>query len=204
MEYILISKVKLKIICEQTDLSTYGINAESLDYGDPESRLFLEEILEHAKQELGFDTKNHRVLVQLYPSADGGCEIFINKLGVIENIAISGEKKSKKEEKPKKQAIEKIFLFNKLDFLLDACRLLSLTGFKGKSEAFYLTEKGYFLAIELECDSYAKEYNLPDIDEYSFISEYGEEQDQKAISAYLREYAKPIIKKDAANILGKI
>lgn len=203
MEYIVITKSKLKVICEEADLSPYGINAQSLDYGDPESRLFLEGILERAKQDFGFDTKNYRVLVQLYPSADGGCEIFINKLGLIAN-AEQKEIKSKKEEKPSKQVTEKIFFFNKLDFILDVCKILYHSDFGGKSNAFYIEEKGYYLTLELELDTVSEEYGLPDLDEYSFIAEYGEPQNEKINSPYIREYGKLICKNDAVGILGKI
>lgn len=205
MEYIMITKAKLKVICEEADLSPYGINAESLDYGDPESRLFLEEILERAKQEFGFDTKHHRVLVQLYPSADGGCEIFINKLGLIATADLK-EIKSKKEEKEEaqKQLTEKIFFFSKLDFILEVCNILSHSDFCGKSNAFHIEEKGYYLTIELEQDSASEEYGLPDLDEYSFIAEYGEPQNQKISSPYIREYGRLICKNDAVGILGKI
>ena len=113
MEYILISESKLKVICEENDLLSYGINADSLEYGDSDTRKFLEDVLEYAKQKFGFETKQYRILVQLYPSADGGCEIFINRLDALVKEPL--QKEEKKQKKPvdytnKKR--EKIFFFN--------------------------------------------------------------------------------------------
>ena len=49
MEYILISESKLKVICQESDLAPYGICADSLEYGDSDTRKFLEDILEYQK-----------------------------------------------------------------------------------------------------------------------------------------------------------
>ena len=65
MEYILINESKLKVICEESDLDPYGICADSLEYGDACSRKFLEDLRDEAKVRFGFETAQHRVLIQL-------------------------------------------------------------------------------------------------------------------------------------------
>ena len=202
MEYILISESKLKVICQESDLSAYGICADSLEYGDSDTRKFLEDVLDYAKQSLDFETKQHRILVQLYPSADGGCEIFIHRLGLLETPLQTEESATKKvaKEVPKKK--EKIFFFSTLNSMLEVCKRLSIKEFDGKSSAFYLAEKGYFLSLELCCE--LEEYRIFMLDEYSFIAEYGEPESASVKIPYLKEYAKCICPSHAVETLGKI
>ena len=78
MEYIVIDESKLKVICEERDLEPYGISTDSLEYGDASSRRFIEDMLSEAKIRFGFETARNRVLIQLFPDNDGGCEIFVH------------------------------------------------------------------------------------------------------------------------------
>ena len=204
MEYIMITDTKLKVICCEEDLAPYGISADSIEYGDPTSRRFLEEILEYAKSELDFETKRHRVLIQLFPSNDGGCEIFINKLGLISQSAQESEEAPKERQKKETKLHTKVFFFERLNFLLEVCKRLSLGSFCGKSSAFYLDGKGYFLCIELALDDSLEEYKISFIDEYSFILEYGERESAKLRAPYLEEHAKCICRKNAVETLGRI
>ena len=199
MEYIQINDSKLKIICDKEDLYPYGISADALEYGDADTRKFLEDIFEHAKTALGFETKHHRILVQLYPSSDGGCEIFIHRLGALNKEPDENEK-TKKQSAPKK--CEKIFFFNKLDSLLEVCNRLSIKDFDGKSAVYYVADKGYFLSIELFCD--LDEYKIFMLDEYSFILEYGEPENAALHLPYLKEHAKCLCRENAVETLGKI
>lgn len=203
MEYILISDAKLKIICEKSDLSQYDLRAEALEYSDADTRKFLEDILEYAKRKLGFETKLHKILVQIYPSRDGGCEIFISRLTPShpseEGSSLSEEKDQSATPQKKR---ERVFFFKELNHLLDACKRLLIKDFDGSSSAFYLDGKGYFLSIELDCE--LEEYRIFLIDEYSFIYEYGEPQNSPERIPYLKEYAKCLCPSGAIEILGKI
>ena len=202
MEYILISESKLKVICDINDLAPYGISADSLEYGDGNARKFIEDVLEYAKQSLNFETKQYRILVQLYPSADGGCEIFIHRLSLLEKASQKEEKSANKSNNCAPKKTEKIFFFNTLDPLLEVCKRLSMKEFEGKSSVFYIEEKGYFLLLEIYCE--LEEYKIFMLDEYSFISEYGEPQSTSVKIPYLNEYAKCICKSRAIETLGKI
>ena len=201
MEYIRISDSKLKIICESNDLSAYGICADSLEYGDEQTRSFLEEILEQAKYKLGFETKRHRILVQVYPSLDGGCEIFVNRLEALKQ----GENEAQKSAKPSKasaRADERVFLFDTLNSLLEVCKRLCAKGFERKSSAYFLEDEGYFLCLEFEDE--LEEYQIPDLNEYSFILEFGEAENVSKRIPYLKEYGRCICRSGAVETLGQI
>ena len=206
MEYIIINESKLKIICEKEDLRPYGINAEDLEYSDASSRKFIEELLEEAKAKHGFETAKHRVLIQLFPDNEGGCEIFVSKLGLLkkENEAPSLERNRNTKSKTVTDTVKKIYLFEKLDFLLEACKRLSFLPTCKKSSAFYLEDSGYYLYFEYNTDGELEEYGVNTLNEYSFLLEYGEPQNEKEKLPYLNEYAKIICKDNAVKILSGI
>ena len=205
MEYILINESKLKIICEEHELELYGVSADSLEYGDASSRKFLDDLLKEAKSKLKFESAKHRILIQLYPCKDGGCEIFISKL----DLAKKEENIKKTPNAKSKETIKKLFFFEKLDFLLEACKRISFLQ-HSNSSAFYLEERGYYLYFEI-CDmpkikesDELEEYGIPMLDEYSFLFEYGEAQNVKEELPYLKEYAKIICEQKAIEKLNAI
>ena len=84
MEYVIINESKLKVILDSYELQNKNLDAQDLDYADPYAKKLFGDILCYAKDNFGFDTSGHRVLLQLYPSKDGGCELFITKLGKLQ------------------------------------------------------------------------------------------------------------------------
>ena len=204
MEYIMINESKLKVICEESDLDPYGICADSLEYGDAYSRKFLEDLLDEAKVRFGFDTARHRVLIQLFPDNEGGCEIFINKLGLLEKQSCDTKKQENTSKKPKNKILKKLFFFERLDFMIEVCKRLSFLDGCKSSTAFYEEGHGYYLYFDTIVNAETEEYGLPTLDEYSFLLEYGEAQSSKEKLPYLYEYAKNICSKNAIEELGKI
>ena len=83
MELIRIDEEKLKMILSHEDLLEFELDEDDLDYTNTETKRMFWELLRRAKQSTGFDTDGHRVLVQLYPSREGGCEIFVTRLGFL-------------------------------------------------------------------------------------------------------------------------
>ena len=204
MEYIPINESKIKIICEEKDLELYGINAEELEYGDTNSRKFIDSLLEEAKSKFGFETVKHRVLIQLFPSNDGGCEIFISKLGLLNKQSPPSTAQEEPHKIQKSKILKKLFFFEKLDFMLEACKRLSFLSDKNVSSAFYIDSVGYYLYIELENTDELEEYGIISLDEYSFLLEYGEPENTKEKLPYLKEYAKKLCTDNAITVLCKI
>ena len=204
MEYIVINESKLKIICQKCDLDPYGISADSLEYGDASSRKFLEGLLEEAKTKFGFETAKHRVLIQLYPDSEGGCEIFVSRLGAIKKNGNPAENKQSERKIAENKPIQKIFYFEKLDFLLEACKRLSFFPTQKNSSAFYIAPQEYYLYFESETEETPEEYGIPFLNEFSFLYEYGEAQDVKEKLPFLNEYANIICKNTAIETLGRI
>lgn len=188
MEYILINDSKLKIILDKQELSEWDISADELDYANPAARQVFEGLLGYAKKELGFDTTGYKVLIQLFPSKDGGCELFVTKLGQ------SARSDRIERENDKRQTERRAYSFDKLSHLLSACKRLSYAGYTGESSVWYDGEGRWFLMLSFDCPS----------DTLSFISEYGEVENPRSLDLYLGEYGSSVCKNNAAAILGKI
>ena len=204
MEYIVINESKLKVVCEEKDLNTYGITTDSLEYGDASSRRFLEDMLSEAKARFGFETAKHRILIQLFPDSDGGCEIFISKLGLLQPPSENTENEQNTVSSKQNEPIQKIFFFESLSFLIEACKRLSFLPHSKNSSAFYIEQQGYYLYLEAEKSYSLDEYGITTLDEYSFLLEYGEPQNTKEKLPYLKEYAKCICKDSAVETLANI
>ena len=209
MEYILINESKLKITLGCEELEERSLESERLDYADPDAKQLFCDILERARNELGFDTTGYRVLLQLYPIRDGGCELYVTRLSKLDSLPEpehnraeqTNQPKHEGGKKPKKQKRRRAYRFDSLEDLCRVCRRLSEYPLALESSA-YRTDEGWYLIICYE-DLDGISDILP-ISELSFISEYGYAEDVRALSLFLGEYAKEICKENAVETLGRI
>lgn len=81
MELIVISPTRLKIMLTEPDMRRYQISADTADCANGRTRQSLRRLFDDARRETGFETNGARLLIQLYASVSGGCEIFVTKLG---------------------------------------------------------------------------------------------------------------------------
>lgn len=208
MEYILISESKLKITLESEDLRGLECPVAELDYADPEAKRLLGDILGYAKDELGFDTAGHRVLMQLFPSKDGGCEIFVTRLGRLsEGEGESAENAhgvpSQKRERPRGKR-RRAFRFERLSYLVDACKRLCELCPTPSADVYVNSEKEWFLILTLSESDYAEALDMLPVNELSFLCEYGTPEDARALSLYLGEYGVPVCRTNAAELLSRL
>lgn len=76
METILISKNKLKIILDKTDILKYASGNEDASLTVENS---IREILDTASNSVGFTFQSSECIAELFMSKDGGCEIYVTK-----------------------------------------------------------------------------------------------------------------------------
>jgi negative regulator of genetic competence, sporulation and motility len=81
MELIVISHTKIKIMLTKPDMARYELATSNIDSADEHTRCAIRHILADADEQVGFDTEGQRLFVQFFASKDGGCEIFVTKLG---------------------------------------------------------------------------------------------------------------------------
>jgi len=212
MELLRIGEEKLKIILTHEDLLSFEMEEADLDYTNTETKRMLWELLHQAKTAVGFFVDGHRVLVQLYPSKSGGCELFVTKLGALAcdcpEAPDPSEHSENKEDDglyhfPKshtttaKEGRLGAFCFETLDDLLCACRRLCQLRHKGKSYAYRSEDGHYYLFLDgLDATGYFS------VDEYSFLHEYGTAQAVSATEAMLSEHGTLFCPSDAVTSLG--
>ena len=85
MEHILINSGKLKLMLSREDIERYELsdvvgNGNNYPEGTSEQRMALRKLLDDAERIPGFDGGQGRLFVQLYPSRDGGAEVYITRL----------------------------------------------------------------------------------------------------------------------------
>lgn len=136
MEHILISPGKLKLMLTKSDLDKYELDDVTLYSEDRITRRAFRELLADVKKDVGFDTAEDKVLIQLYPSKDGGAEIYITRL------AVRGER----EECDK---LSVVYTFPTMDELLLGCQRLYRSKRCKKSSAWQ-GEGRYYLITEEE------------------------------------------------------
>ena len=179
MELILISKSKLKIMLSADDMKTYNIECD----GESAFRRGFRPVLEKARRDCGFETEGGRLLVQVFPSRTGGCEMFITR--------VSPEKDVSAVHKKDRCTV----IFRSAGALVSACGLLWERGYCGESSAFSFESGTCALMID-EPDPSAE------LSVWAAVEEYGEKRMDKELVAYLKEHGRPIIMGNAVERLA--
>ncbi len=210
MEIIMINDSKLKIMLREEDLRQFEISADELDYSNTETKRMFWDILCRAKHKTGFNTDGQRVLVQLYPSKDGGCEMFVTKMGSLGESddehkcthSTGYEKLCSQLKKQKKNHLSKgilgVYGFDKTEWLIRVCRKLSSLGYIGDSSA-YKCDNGRSYLFLTDVDTSPA---MP-LDEFSFITEYGTPESSDMLKYYIGEHGKVLCESNAVSVLGK-
>ena len=195
MELIRISDTKLKVMLSEEDMILYDLDTEALDYDNKETRRAFWQILDEAKRKTGFDASADRIFVQVYASKKGGCEMFVTKVGRLDE----GNKRAKGLPMIRKK--ESIYVFDSFDTTTLMCEKLKAIGYEGESSVYMDEKKGlyYFIVDERSSDSVLKNSSLG---EYGFLSEYGKKKSGSLMLAYIKEHYACIDGKDAVNTLS--
>lgn len=82
MEVIRIGEHKMKIKVNSEEAERYSLYGEECKDGAI-VRKNLWALLAEAKKHSGLDPEGDKLLIQFYPTNDGGCEIFVTRLGVL-------------------------------------------------------------------------------------------------------------------------
>lgn len=196
MELLLISENKLKITLSECDMRQYELDCNTIDYDNTETRRAFWSILDEAKHKTGFDAASQRVFIQLYPSKEGGCEMYVTKLGIHTSAPLDDPPKRSYKLLPLTQR-ELAYSFDTLDMLIGVCRRLCSIGFSGVSEAFRTHTGRYILIIdEPEENAYIS------LNEHSFIGEYGKRENLKSVRLMTDEHAECLCEKNAVELLA--
>ncbi len=203
MEFIIISDSKMKIMLTQKDLDKYNIDGENFSICNDTQRHAFRHVLNDACRQSGFEGNTSRLMVQMYPSKRGGCEIFVTKLDAIDRCSQNDRKKKKEVEKclPVETAQNGIlcYSFSEFSHLITVCRQLKRGAFYGKSSVYADRGGAYYLILE----PHSTDKGLTDgYCTLSFIDEFAGRSDPGRTIAYIEEYGKVICREAAVEQIG--
>ncbi len=195
MEWIRINQNKLKIMLSRDDATKYALCPETASLGDAATRRAFREILSATTEDVGIDFSEDRVYIQLFPSKEGGCELFVTKMG-------TREQELKKQDQPLTPkssfaASRRIcFCFWRQRDLLSSCRRLLRRGFVGESQAMR-DDNGRFWLFLFDRGS-----PLLAREEFGFLLEYGQMENSADAFLLLLEHGSTLCISRAVETLG--
>lgn len=198
LELIMINSEKIKIMLTREDMTKYNIHMYSLGHTGSAIKEAFGEVLSDIKTRTGFDTLSSKTILQVYPSRDGGCEVYITRLKNDLKLK-NGEKHECAGQSTNitvKRWLEKvIFSFEKLTDTIDACRLLYLSGYD-KSSSLYLCDDTYYLFLETEIKPKGR------YDELTSLCDFGKRLECKITQAFICEHGELIVPDRAVEALA--
>ena len=187
MEWIRISNNKLKIMLSAEDVRRYALTPPQEADALPDRSAF-RAILTDVRGICGFDATEDKVYIQMYPSKEGGCELFLTKMGLL----------TPKDATPALPVLHKagqaVFLIDTTDGLLCVCRALKARHYQGKS-AVWLYETGQYLLLLAEGDERRA---------FDFVAEFGRRCPAADFLPFLPEHGRPVCRENAVETLSAI
>ena len=151
MEWIRISANKLKIMLTAEDARHYDLDCRESTFSDTATRTVFREILSDVYRETGFEASAEKTYIQMYPSKEGGCELFITKTGLV--LTSEEEKSPRTVAKyiPRLSSRQRnctlAYLFGELAHLLIGCRALQRESNALTSDAYHDDKGQWWLTI---------------------------------------------------------
>lgn len=194
MELIIIDESKVKVMLSPMDMRHFELNVSDMDYEDRHTRMALKAILQEVRQKSGLDVMGDKMLVQVYPSKDGGCEMFISRLSPPSGNGVL----------PKSltllSAQNSIFRFHSFENLLAVCRALHNSGYHLLSSAYQKQDGTWYLHLQENCQKSEK----CACGALSFALEFGEYFGSSVALAYIKEHFECVVEKDAVSKLASL
>lgn len=185
MELLPIGDDKLKVTLTEADMEIYRLRADELDWDDTGTRKALWSILDEAKKRCGFDAARERVLVQIFPSLSGGCEMFVTRVGSQQEDTVNELSLTRTQIKKEFHAC----FFGEMSDLISFCSILDESGYDGVSDA-YLCDDGRTLLLYCTDDMRA--------------AEFGEVTKADELEYYIGEHTSTICRENAVSQLAKL
>ena len=200
MEHILISPGKLKLMLTKSDLDRYDLDCETMDSEDTLTRQAFRELLADVKRVSGFDAADDKVFIQLYPSRDGGAEIYITRL------TPKQDEKSRKDDTIK---LTNVYRFDSMEALLEVCSYIKAQStVKGKHNSLptessaWQADGKYYLICE-DSVTYREYLRLGRSDRFSeYLGSFGKRLQSSAALPYVKEHCTCFCKNNAINELS--
>lgn len=145
MELIKINQTELKVMMSAEDMRHYELD-RSLGDEDMTQREAIRTILREARRKTGFNSGGEKILVRMFPSRDGGCELFVTKLST--GVGTTERDKTATIVLPSLRGGIFIYSFASLSEMISACRRLDEAGYRDDSSAYRENSgRAYYLVL---------------------------------------------------------
>ena len=196
MDVLKINSTKIKIMMSADDVKKFGLDTSDTDYNDKATKTKVWQILDYVKCNHDFEQGKDKLLVQFYPSKDGGAELFVTKLvglskarersiSTAENVTVMNSKKS-------------VYNFKSLADLIRAAKIIKGKSSVKDSDLFFDEGDGYFLGITEQGAS-----RLDVISDLAVILEFGDAISSEKL-AYITEHCKRLTDGRAVESLANL
>ena len=205
MDLVRISDTELKVILSRSDLQKLDITVEAMDYANVTTKRVFWEILDEARSATGFDAESARLYVQVFPDAEGGCEMFITKeTAKAPQSAVAAHKK-----RYRLTAKETAGVYVRLRFeeLCALCKRMKRSGARCAADLYYDGEDGYVLVLlqKQRLPAYISSKARAFQGVPAWLCEYGRTGTFDArLSDYLAEHYEKLASENAVDLIAKI
>ena len=202
MELIVINENKLKIVMSENDMRDYGLEENEFYCSVTNSREILKKILHNAPIKTGFEyiSSEEKILIQLYPEKNGGCELYVTKIPLNESEGASFMLEENESKyllpKPLSKAHLISYRFDNLEYAIHAAKEIYKHSFDGASSFYKDIDTKYVLFVSHQMQNGLQIIN--------FLSEFGEEVNSENTYMLLCEWGQCIFKDNAIEELSKI
>ncbi len=191
MEFVRISKSKIKVIITKQECHRYELIAKDGEYDSSALRNSLPEIFKEVRKNVNFNFASEKVLIQLYPTEDGGCELYATILDYLSNKDKSALLSANNLNTYEKKRCQ--YHFDTLSDVICALNKIKREGID--SDLFYDTYTGYYLSV---CDEV-----IDGQGELTYLAEYANSVPLLP-RAYLVEHYIPLALGNAIDVFGKM
>lgn len=192
MEILRIGKQAVKVTLNEQEAIKYNIS-DNNQLSEDEIKESFSKLLMEIKAKADFAYSNKKLFTEIFPSKNGGCEIYISCINTEASKIVYKDKAL--ETDTKKKFLPSIYEFDSLDKLLSVIYRLKEIKHREKASVFYdCDRRKYFLVLENISFKSLK---------YAFLLEYAKYIKSQSI-AYLNEHYSCVIKNDSVKILSAL
>lgn len=184
MEYIKINEKNAILSLSAEETAEYRV----------EGGIEVKRIVREVQERYGCSRLDGRLYVQMYEMKDGGCELFLTRLGERRrDVATLSETNSMMPTECYRYMYHDecaVYVFDKLEELLLCCKMIDGAGYKGQSESYADRDRGeYYLVLERKS---------------AYPAEMMGRECSSSVITYIREHCKQIFGERAAALLGQL
>lgn len=197
-----ITENKIRIILNSNDLQKNNIDLHSFMSNSPETQELFYNVLNKAEKEIGFKTKDYKLIVEALITPDGNFILTVTRT--------APEKKYQKNLIAKRKSINlnsklAIYMFNTFDEYIDFCEFI-IKNYKNlnvplKNSSLYLYNENYYFCLHINSKNINKFKSI----HYLFVEFSSYINHSETFERKLKEHGKIIFANNAINnIIKKI